>query len=255
MSGKHAGRASALGAAMRVAWVGARELVAFAAVGVIAPVALLVSVPSLFDEGRTMADAATCENGGRDCLEPRAATLEESTGDTWTFDLTHGGSTELTFARRAALPNVSGRLHVLFWNDDPVALLQADGQVVGSNSWGPLYGVNRGALLLAPLWPLAVLGLGAPLLARRRTYLRALAVVTLGAAAAGPAACAGMWLAGYAGLVAGGLLPLALGLVLAGLTMLVGREKRRPPDPRRSTEPMPARLPAQRQELLETADA
>ena len=254
MSGKHASRASALGAALRVAWVGTRELVAFATIGVIAPVALLVSVPSFFDQGESMVDAATCELGGRDCLEPREATLAESTGDTWTFDLTQGADAALTFPRRAARPDVGGDLHVLFWNDDPVALLQADGEVAETTAWGPLYGVSSRALLLAPLWPLAALALVAPLLWRRRTYLRALGVVAIGGAIAGPAAYAGMWLTGYQGLVAGGLVPLATSLVVAGVILLFGRTRRRPASQRAAVAPALARMPEQRQEL-ETADA
>ncbi|HSV38690.1 MAG TPA: hypothetical protein VLI04_08015 [Nocardioidaceae bacterium] len=252
MSGKHVSRVSAVRAGLRLAWVGTRELVVFAAVGVVAPVVLLVSLPSFFDQGRAMLDAPTCETGGRECLEPRTARLAESTGDTWTFRVAGGDKVAITLPRRDARPDVSGELHVLFWHGDPVALLQADGVVVESNSWGPLYGVSTGALLLwAPLWPLAVLALAAPLLWRRRAYLRALAYVAIGAAISGPAAYVGMWLTGYHGLVAGGLLPIAAALVIAGLSLLLAPGRRRNATPRRATyTPALSRMPEQRQDRV-----
>ena len=78
MSGKHAGRVSALRSAAAVALVGARELVVFAVMGVLAPLALLLAVPYLTEDGRAMESARVCEMGGHNCLEPRPATMTSS---------------------------------------------------------------------------------------------------------------------------------------------------------------------------------
>lgn len=252
MSGKHASRVSALRLATTVAFLGARELLAFTAIGVVAPVALLLTVPALLDDGRTMTDAAVCESGGKDCLEPRPAEVTNRSSSTWAFTTGEGGTTELTFPSNDQ-PEPAGELHVLFWNDEPVALLQDDGAVVGSIKWGRLYGVSQRTLLLAPLWPVAVLALAAPFLwRRRRAHVVLLGVFAAGAAAAGPAAYAGMLRTGYPGLVAGGLVPVAVALVVAGPVLWVVRRQARRT---RSVATSSARLPQQRSQVQEPEPA
>ncbi|HET7689590.1 MAG TPA: hypothetical protein VFK41_04375 [Nocardioidaceae bacterium] len=252
MSGKHASRVSALRSTAALALLGARELVAFTAIGVIAPVALLLTVPSLLDEGRAMPDAPVCESGGQDCLEPRAAELTAADSSTWTLSTGATTKVDLTFPT-SERPDSSGELHVLFWNDEPVALLQDDGAVVGSLHWARLYGVSKRTLLLTPLWPVAVLAVAAPLLwRRRRAHVLLLGVFAAGAAAAGPTAYAGMLRTGYPGLVAGGLVPVAAALVIAGpLLWVVRRQARRP----RKAAVTNARMPQQRAEAQEPEPA
>jgi hypothetical protein len=252
MSGKHASRVSALRSTVAVALLGARELLAFTAIGVVAPVALLLTVPALLDEGRTMPDAPVCESGGQDCLEPRAARLSSRTSSTWVLNT--GGDTrvELTFPS-SEQPESAGELHVLFWNDEPVALLQDDGAVVGSLHWARLYGVSKRALLLAPLWPVAVLAVAAPFLwRRRRAHVLLLGVFAAGAAAAGPTAYTGMLRTGYPGLVAGGLVPVAVALVVAGPVLWVVRRQARRP---RRAAAASARMPEQRSQVQEPEPA
>jgi len=253
MSGKHASRVSALRTAATVAVVSARELLTFTAIGVVLPVAVLLAVPALLEDGRAMPDASVCEAGGSDCLEPRPAVLQgSSASSTWQLHV-EDRTTRLTFPD-SDHPVADGELHVLFWNDQPVALLQADGKVVGSLRWGRLYGVSKRALLLAPLWPAAVLALAAPLLWRRRKRdLLLLGVLAAGAAAAGPTAYAGMVRAGYSGLVAGGLIPVAIALVAAGPVLWVVRRQVRRPAARKAAAQ--ARMPQQRSQLQDPEPA
>lgn len=248
MVGKHAVPGGRLRSALSVTVVGVRELFVFAALGVAAPVALLVALPALTAAGTAMEQAPICETTGRDCLELVPASLTSPAGNrTWVLSTATGDAVTLAFPSGEPGPESTGPLHVLVWNDEPVALLQADGKVVGSLAWGRLNGVSETALLLAPLWPLGLIAFGWLLLRRHGPRLVLLTIVALGAAIAGPGAFAGMQLFGYRGLVAGGLTPLAVAFLVAGLTLGVMRLRAKPV---RRTEAPVVRVPEQRHESV-----
>lgn len=251
MVGKHAVEVGRLRTLLSATFVGARELFVFAAVGIAAPIAVLVFLPSLTDAGTAMEDASTCEAAARDCLEPVAAELVSPTSNpTWRLRTETGNQVLLAFPSAESLPSSEPPLHVLSWNGDPVALLQADGKVVGGLDWGRLYGVSEQTLLMAPLWPLLVIALGWLLLRRHRAKLTLLTIVATGAAAAGPLAYAGTRLFGYRGLVAGCLVPVGLAFLVAGVTLAVMRIRQRGNPVRRSEAPAP-RVPEQRHEMVD----
>lgn len=224
MSGRHAGRGLSR---LRVAWLGARELVIFAAVGLAVPVVLLMTLPQLLEGGASMVDAPTCTAGSTtDCLEVR-----------------DGSASEVELAKSTEVP--SGEVKVLRWNGDAVALLQQDGKVVDGLRWAQLYAVDVRLLWLAPLWPA---GIGAVCLLFLRRHPRkvvVLLIVALGAAAAGPVAGAGMLHYGYHGLVAGGFGTLGLAFITAGTALWAMRRRARYRAKR--VERRPAPMPAQRE--------
>src|ERR1041384_6145708 len=76
-----------LGSRLTRAWLGAREVFVFAAVGVVAPIAVLVALPQLLDSGQGMLDAPACASSAtrtQGCLEPRPAhLLSPAANATW----------------------------------------------------------------------------------------------------------------------------------------------------------------------------
>lgn len=253
MSGKHvrvvdppesrtrlgSGARPRLAPGLAVAWIGARELFVFVALGIALPMALLVS-PTLFDGSVEMTRAPVCdEDVTRNCLEAVPSTvLEKTTGGgiapTWRLqeDAPSTDTVELSFPRSQDHRIARGdSVQALFWDGDPVGVLRSDGRVVEGLEWGPLHGVSIRTLQLAPLWPLLVVLTAWALLWRRRqrhgTKLWMLSIIGLGAAAAGPAAWVGMQMSGYRGLVGWGLAPLGIAFLAAGFFLAVVRLRAR----------------------------
>jgi hypothetical protein len=247
MSGRHVVAIGRVRRSMRLAFVGTREVFVFVAVGVALPVGLLLTVPQLTGSGAAMQDAPTCPPDGRttNCLDPRPATVGSHHGGTWSV-----GSDRIEVPADAPTLTKGSDVHVLFWNGHPVAVLRADGTVVETLAWGNLYGVAADPLLVAPAWPVSVLVLAWLVLWRRqRPKLMVLTPIALGAAAAGPLAVLGMRLAGYRGLVAGGLTPLGVAFMLAGGVLWWNRRRARlarRTRPRVSVGISSAHFPAQR---------
>jgi hypothetical protein len=260
---RHAGAPSGngrLGTGLTWAWVGVREVFVLGALGVALPAALLVALPQLVDSGTAMVGARTCAAGEQapDCIEAVTAVvgkqLDRTPQQTWVLDVeTPRDDVTMSFPGDAHGLVSGDEVHVLFWDGDPVAVLDGD-EVVESLAWGPLHTVDSSALRLAPLWPLAVLLLAWLVFWRRhRAELVILTILGGGAAAAGSAAYAGMLRFGYPGLVAGGLVPMGAALVLAGLTLWWMRWTRRRRQVRQAVVRQPATalvaagFPSQRQ--------
>ncbi len=202
MSGRHAGRGLSR---LRVAWLGAREVFVFAAVGLALPVVLILAVPQLLTDGTAMLDAPTCKPGGTTagCLAAEPVTL--------------GDALPLELPTSTDVP--TGEAHLLRWEGEAVALLLPDGEVVEGLGWGRLHDVDPDALRLLALWPLAALLPFLVVLRKHPRGLVVLAIIALGAAAAGPVAAEGMLRHGFRGLVAGALGTLGVAFLSAGISL------------------------------------
>lgn len=264
---RHAG-ASPGRRARALAWVGVREVFVFAAVGLALPVAVLVTLPRLFDGGTAMAGAPTCLPNGptTDCLAASPTTVDSST-DHRLGSSARVGDDELRFAEDQPRLTDGEEVHVLRWDGTAVAVRRSDGSIVESLAWGPTLDVDTAPLVWAPAWSLGAAA-AAVLVFRRRHPVKVavLGVVAAGTAAAGPLALVGLHLQGYDGLVLLGLGTLGITLIAAGGTLAGARHlaardaRRRIPQrgARRSpevTRTADARLPEQREHQVSASPA
>lgn len=231
-----------------LAWVGAREVFVFAAVGLALPVALLMTLPRVFDAGVSMAGADTCTPDGvsEGCLTATPAAVTSTDVHRLGYSATVG-DVELRFAEDQQVLDEGEEVHLLTWEGTGVGVRRADGDVVESLDWGPTYDVDTTPLVWAPLWPLGAAALAALAFRRRHPIkVAVLGVVALGAAAAGPLAWVGLHLRGYDGLVLVGLGTLGLTLIAAGATLALARRLARGSSRPGPAQPASVHLPEQR---------
>lgn len=212
---------------------GARLLLGRFALCVVFPLLALWLAPTFLGDGHDMTHADVCASASESgCLQPVQATVGEQTRSfpaRWSV-----GSDTLYFPALGTQPDPGNEVHILVWDNSPVAVADQSGRIIESLDWGWASGWGIWAMILLPIWG-ALVFLGSLALNRGKRAANVglvTVILALGAALSGPAAYLGVLLIGGRGLLVGAFLVLAVALIAAGMaTKRTGASLRPFPNP------------------------
>lgn len=185
---------------------------------VVLPLLALFLAPLLIGDGHDMTKASTCASSGETgCLETIEATIGKKTSSfpaKWTV-----GEDSLYFPALDDSLSAGDDANLLLWGDAPVAVADPSGKVIESLDWGWSAGFAFWAMILLPIWGVVVFVFS--WVVNRSKRIAGAGIVTrilaVGTILAGPGAYLGVLLIGHRGLFAGGVLVIAVALIVAGI--------------------------------------